>query len=191
MLDNIDSKKAFFKKIAEEQGDDHPYIRTIKAKIDEILEQELEYLGFQEQLKVEERKAMETDIYKEVITKENFYFKIDEEKKEKNLKIFNVRAHGIIMRNPHVILPHEHVHIQHYLDAEYLRGENLTKVYAYYNYLIDLHISQIRPKNLNEYSYIPPWFNQLELSRGRDQHLNNMFFEFYHRWREPTRTWMS
>ena len=53
MLDNIDSKKAFFKKIAEEQGDDHPYIRTIKAKIDEILEQELEYLGFQEQLKVE------------------------------------------------------------------------------------------------------------------------------------------
>ena len=42
----------------------------------------------QQQLKVEEHKALETDIYKEVLTKENFYFSIDEDKKEKNLKIF-------------------------------------------------------------------------------------------------------
>lgn len=57
--------------------------------------------------------------------------------------------------------------------------------------MIDLHISQIRPQNLNEISYIPPHFNQIESTRNQNVHLNNMFFEFYHRWREPTRTWFS
>ena len=84
---------------------------------------------------------METRIYDEVLTKKNFYFGIDEHKREKNLKIFNLKAHGISLKNPQYILEHEHVHIQHYLDTKYLRGENLFKIYAYYNYLIDMHIS--------------------------------------------------
>ncbi len=40
-------------------------------------------------------------------------------------------------------------------------------------------------------SYIPPHFNQLEITSNQDEHLNNLFFEYYHRWREPTRTWFS
>lgn len=40
-------------------------------------------------------------------------------------------------------------------------------------------------------SYIPAHFNQVESIRGQNEHLNNMFFDFYHRWREPTRTWFS
>ena len=67
----------------------------------------------------------------------------------------------------------------------------MTEVYAYYNYLIDLHLSQIRPQNLEDLNYVPPWFNQNEFTRNQDQHLNNLFFEYYHRWREPTRTWFS
>jgi hypothetical protein len=31
----------------------------------------------------------------------------------------------------------------------------------------------------------------VETTRGKNDHLNNMFFEYYHRWREPTRTWFS
>jgi len=62
-------------------------------------------------LKEEERIALESDIYKEVITKSNFYFKIDEDKKDKNLKIYNIKATGVIHRQPSVILDHEHVHI--------------------------------------------------------------------------------
>lgn len=49
----------------------------------------------------------------------------------------------------------------------------------------------MRPQNLNEVSYIPKRFNQVESIRNTNQHYNNMFFEFYHRWREPTRTWFS
>lgn len=40
-------------------------------------------------------------------------------------------------------------------------------------------------------SFIPPRFNQLESTRGVYDDLNSMFFEFYHRFREPTRTWFS
>jgi len=28
-------------------------------------------------------------------------------------------------------------------------------------------------------------------SEHTERHLNNKYFEYYHRWREPTRTWFS
>ena len=64
-------------------------------------------------------------------------------------------------------------------------------MYGYYAYLIDMHIAQIRPENLDEKSYIPARYNQTEETFYQDTHLNNRFFEFYHRLREPTRTWFS
>jgi hypothetical protein len=143
-------------------------------------------------LNEEEKLRLTTDIYREVKTKSNFYFSIDENKRQKNLKIFNNQAPGNAHRHPSVILPHEHVHIQRFLNTKDLTEDKLTEFYAYYSHLIDLHISQIRPQNLNDLCYIPTKFNQIEVtSRGVDDHLNNMFFEFNHRWREPTRTWFS
>ena len=43
---------------------------------------------------------MTENIYEEVLTKKNFYFGIDENKASKNLKIFNIKAHGIKFRAP-------------------------------------------------------------------------------------------
>jgi hypothetical protein len=57
--------------------------------------------------------------------------------------------------------------------------------------MIDLHISQIRPENIQDEIYVPAGMNHLEITRGQYGHLNNIFFDFYHRWREPTRTWFS
>jgi hypothetical protein len=68
-------------------------------------------LQFQEKLKHEEVERITSDIYKEVKTKSNFYFKVDENKKNKNLKIFNTKAPGNAHRHPSVILPHENVHV--------------------------------------------------------------------------------
>jgi hypothetical protein len=56
-------------------------------------------------------------------------------------------------------LPHEHIDIQHYVDTEGLEGDKLWELYGYYSYLIDLHIAQVRPENLDEKSYIPKRFN--------------------------------
>ena len=77
------------------------------------------------------------------------------------------------------------------MDTNGLTQDKLTEIYAYYSHLIDLHISQVRPSNLVDKSYIPKRFNQLESTRNLNGHLNNQFFDFYHRWREPTRTWFS
>ena len=79
--------------------------------------------------------------YKEVKTKSNFYFRIDEHKKDSNLKVYNVRAPGNKHRKPYVMLPHEHVHITHYLETEGLTEDKMKEIYAYYSYMIDLHIS--------------------------------------------------
>lgn len=49
----------------------------------------------------------------------------------------------------------------------------------------------MRPQNLDAVQYIPKRFNQVNHTANLDTHLNNRFFEYYHRWREPTRTWFS
>ena len=123
------------------------------------MQQELDLLGFQEQLTKEELEALESDALKEVTTHSSFYFKVDANKVDKNLKIYNIKAPGNKYRHPSVALPHENVHIQHYIDTSTLDDDKLFEIYAYYSYLVDLHIGQIRPQNLDDLSYVPPHFN--------------------------------
>jgi hypothetical protein len=82
-----------------------------------------------------------SDIYKEVKTKSNYYFSVDENKARKNLKIYNKKAPGNAHRHPSVILPHENVHVQRWFNTKDLTEEKLFEIYAYYSHLIDLHIS--------------------------------------------------
>lgn len=98
---------------------------------------------------------MTSQVYNEVKTKSNFYFSVDENKKSKNLKIFNTKAPGNAHRHASVILPHENVHIQRWFNTKDLTEDKLFEIYGYYSHLIDLHISQVRPQNANELSYIP------------------------------------
>ena len=106
--------------IATVKDDDHHHIKYIKNKISKLVKQELDFLQFQERLSEEERIRLESDIYKEVVTKSNFFFSIDENKRDKNLKIYNKKAPGNAHRHASVILPHEHVHIQRFLNAKEL-----------------------------------------------------------------------
>ena len=184
-------KEGIFAKIAEIKESDHEHIKQVKSRIDTLVQQELEALRFEEQIKREQQARISQDVFKEVKTKSNFYFKIDENKVKTNMSLKNVKAPGNHHRDPSIALPHEHVHITHWFDTQNLTSDKLTEIYAYYSHLIDLHISQVRPNNLNEVSYVPAHFNQLETIRNTNEHLNNMFFDFYHRWREPTRTWFS
>ena len=129
--------------------------------------------------------------YEEVVTKENFFFKVDEQKKARNLKLWNMNAPGNKHRKPQVILPHEHVSPNHYIDVDGKDKDQLMEIYGHYAYLIDMHIAQVRPENLNQKSYIPAKYNQIAHGESAGDHLDNLNFEFYHRWREPTRTWFS
>jgi len=147
----------------------------------------MELAGFEHQLSVEEQNELAADTFVEVATKSNFYFKVDENKKQKNLKVYDINAPGNKYRHPNVILPHEHVDIQHFMDTKDLTEDKLFEIYGYYSLLIDMHIAQVRPGIVDEKSYIPPHMNQFSPMTKPHTHLNNMFFEHYHRWREPTR----
>ena len=73
------------------------------------------------------------------------------------------------------------------METKDLTEDKLFEIYAYYSLMVDMHIAQIRPGTIDEKSYIPPHMNQAAPSFRNQLDLNNMFFEHYHRWREPTR----
>ncbi len=136
---------------------------------------------------------MAAQSFTETVSKSNFYFAIDENKKDTNIAVINLMAPGNKHRHPSIGMPHGKVHIKKYIDTSELTEEKLVEFYAYYSHLIDLHISQIRPQNLKDKSYIPPQFNQIKRisDQAQHEHVTNLFFDFYHRWREPTSTWRS
>ena len=68
-------------------------------------------MDFKNQLSSEELGLLESDMFKEVTTHSNFYFKYDANKADKNLAIYNFEAPGNTHRHPNVILPHEHCDI--------------------------------------------------------------------------------
>ena len=141
MLADVDARQKFFGALTAHNSDDHKAVKDVKTKIATLLQQEMEEMGLKHQLSEEEKIALETDTYAEVATKSNFYFSLDENKKSKNLKIYDFEAPGNKFRHPNVILPHEHCDIQNYLDTRDLTEDKLTEIYAYYSLLIDMHIA--------------------------------------------------
>ena len=141
MLNDVDARHRYFGALTAEDPSDISTIKDVKSKIAQLIEQEAAEMGFKNQLSQEEMQALESDTYAEVATKSNFYFSIDENKKSKNLKIYDFEAPGNKFRHPNVILPHEHCDIQNYLDTKELTEEKLVEVYAYYSLLIDMHIA--------------------------------------------------
>jgi len=107
-------------------------------------------------------------------------------------KIYDIKAPGIVLRKIPYVLPHEHIHPQHQIDVESLTEEDIEKLFAYYSLYVDFHIGQIR-RSVDKKSYIPPQFNQISMTSTRETNfrIDNKFIEYYHHWREPTRTWRS
>lgn len=119
-LADTDARQKFFKALSVPNLEDVQPIAEVKSKINQLIKEELAESGFKDLLSKEELAALENDTYAEVATKSNFYFSFDENKKSKNLKVFDFEAPGNKYRHPNVILPHEHCDIQHYLDTSTL-----------------------------------------------------------------------
>jgi len=95
-------------KTLEASNNDIPEIKKVKSKINQIVEKELILQDFKDKL---DQEALSQAAYKEVVTRKNFFFAVDETKKQTNLKVHNIRAPGNKYRKPQYILPHEHVDI--------------------------------------------------------------------------------
>lgn len=182
----------FFYGLAKLNHNDHEEIKKAKLDIKRLIDEELEFLGFQNDLKAEEQAALVNETWKNVEERSSFFFKYNANKANVNLKIFDEHAPGNIHKHISIVVPHEHVHPQHQIDAQSMTQEDIQQLYALYTYYVDLHISQIR-HNIDEVSYIPPQFNQMAHfdSNETSFSIDNKFFEFYHRYREPGRTWKS
>lgn len=79
--------------------------------------EEINKVKFENQLDTEE---VAESALNEVMTKKNFYFAVDENKKSKNIRVHNRNAPGNHHNKPNVIIPHEHVSINHHLDTSTL-----------------------------------------------------------------------
>lgn len=182
----------FYTKISEIQEGDHEVIKSAKKNIKRLLDEELEFLGFCNEVKEADEKELIEDTMKDIEKRTSFFYSYDNNKVNTNKKIYDVHAPGNIHKKPSMIVPHEHVHPQHLIDAESLTEEDIQELYGLYTYYIDLHISQVR-REVDEKSYIPPHFNQLSFTDDKflEYSIDNKFFDYYHRWREPTRTWRS
>jgi len=115
---DVDARHKFFGALTNPNAGDHSEIVSVKNRIASMIKHEADELGFKEQLSKEELAALEEETYAEVSTQSNFYFKINEEKVKKNLKVYDFKAPGNKYRHPNVILPHEHCDIQHYIDTK-------------------------------------------------------------------------
>ena len=82
-------------KIETEASTEH--LKEIKEKINKIVKQEIAKLEFKDKLAAEQ---LEISQYNEVISKSNFYFGIDENKKSKNVRISNFNAPGNKYKKP-------------------------------------------------------------------------------------------
>lgn len=164
------------------------HLINMRKRINKVVAQEIELIEFKSQV---EEEMLAQSAYEEVITKENFFFKVDETKKARNLQVHNMKAPGNKFRKPQVILPHEGVSPNNYIDVDGQDPDQIMEIYGHYSYLIDMHIAQVRPENLTEKSYVPAKYNQVAHGENVHGHLDNINFNYYHRWREPTRTWFS
>ena len=129
----------------------------------------------------QEKDALANSTKKEIKEKKSFFYKYDPSKVKNNKRVYDFKAPGNPERHPSLALDHEHIDIQHYIDTSTLTPEKLMEIQAYYSYLVDLHISQIRPK-LRHQSYIPPQFNQFVRidSDFTEPYLDNKFSDFFH-----------
>lgn len=177
-------KLDFFTKISQISPDDHEELQWVKSKMRQLIAEELEELEFKDKVSEEDASALSNELSTEVASNSNFYFSYDKDKVSKNTAVVNLRAPGNKHRKPNVLLGHEHVHPQHYINTEGLTEEKLQEIYAYYSLLVDLHISQIRPGNLNDANYVPAHFNSIDEVTNSFDNEDNLFWDYYHSFRE-------
>ena len=67
-MKDSNTKEGAFRKLEQVEGD-HPHLNSIKAKINRIVDQELEFLSFKDQVSQEEQTGIAAATYNEVTTK--------------------------------------------------------------------------------------------------------------------------
>lgn len=159
MLNDTERRQQYFSRLTSADPNDHSEIAKVKAKIASLIKEEIALAGHENELTKEEAERLASDTFAEVATNSNYFFSYDSNKAAKNIGVFNKNAPGNKFRHPNVILPHEHIDVQHYIDTKSLTEDKLFEIYGYYSLMVDMHIAQVRPGNIDGKSYIPAHMN--------------------------------
>lgn len=131
--------------ISEVSASDHQEVVRVKNMIRKLVDDELEYLGYLDQLSEEESSALVEKTMNEVSARSSYYFKIDPARPDTNKTQFDKKAPGNKHRHINSIVPHDNIDVQDYFDVENLTPEVQDQILTYFTFLVDLHIGQIRP----------------------------------------------
>ena len=112
-LKNYSKVPGEYNKLSETGSSEH--LKNIRKRINRVVEQEIGLVEFKNQ---HDREELAQSAYEQVVTKENFFFKVDEKKKSRDMKVWNMKAPGNKFRKPSVILGHEHISPSHYIDVD-------------------------------------------------------------------------
>lgn len=135
---------------------DHTEVVRVKKLIQKLVDDELAYLGYLNEVSEEESKAVVEKTMGEVARKSNFYFNIEPNRAQENVHQFDKKAPGNKFKFVSRILPHDTLDPQNYLDVANLTPEIEDEILTYFTFLVDLHIGQIRPSHILEKSYNDP-----------------------------------
>ena len=135
-LKNYSKVPGEYTKLSETGSSEH--LKNIRKRINRVVEQEIGLIEFKNQHDSEE---LAQSAYEQVVTKENFFFKVDEKKKSRDMKVWNMKAPGNKFRKPSCILPHEHISPSHYIDVDGNDKDQMMEIYGHYAYMIDMHIA--------------------------------------------------
>jgi len=149
---------------------------NLKKKLRNIIQTDIEFQSFKE----EYSKEVESKLVSQATEKrsKNVYYNFVENKAEINRELTNLTP-PLNPDNPDIsVMPHDHIHPQHFLKNPKEVENNKIKYLAYFDIIIDQHIRHVRPKQLHDNrfkfvkkQYIPDIFENNEIA-------NNEFIEY-------------
>ncbi len=103
----------FFYGLSEIHGSEHPEAMKVKQKIRKMIDEELEFANFKNQVSEEQRQALLEDATQEMDQRKGFFFPrdLDMNKDKSNTKSYDQNAPGNRFRHVSVAAPHEHIDI--------------------------------------------------------------------------------
>ena len=165
--------------ITKTSEDDHHHetriLHHLKEKLQEVITTELEF----EEFKSSYNKEIEDNVITKIIEKKNFFYGIQQNKTETNLKLASLTS----PMNPKKVIfdvtAEEHIHPQHWLDHPKQEINDRFKYFAFFDLILDNHMRQVRPNNVfdDPMTYVKP--NNRPLNFSENDFCNNMWYDYF------------
>lgn len=122
---------------------------------------------------------MESNLITKVIEKKNIFYQISENKTETNRKLTTLTSPSNPKKPIYDATIDEHIHPQHWLENPKQAMNDKFKYMAYFDFILDNHMRQVRPLNVYDdpFTYVKP--NHRPLYFSENDFTNNMYYDYF------------